>query len=75
MSTTKIRSLKGFEKVPLKLWRVESEKFAIQLSVLDEKDEKMRIGETGEKRIIYIAFGGRSACTTPKDSSRENSPI
>jgi len=49
----------------LKLWRVEPEKFAIQLSVADKKDEKRNIAEAGTKRVIYIAFGGRSACSIP----------
>jgi len=51
--------------MPVKLWRVESEKFAIQLSVADKKDEKMNIAEAGTKEAIYIAFGGRSACSMP----------
>jgi hypothetical protein len=50
---------------PVKLWRVEPEKFAIQLSVADKKDEKMNIADAGTKQAIYIAFGGRSACTIP----------
>jgi hypothetical protein len=55
-----------FEKSPLRLWRVESEKFAIQLSAVDKKDVKSKLAdEVGTKRIIYIAFGGRSACKTP----------
>jgi hypothetical protein len=51
--------------VPVKLWRVEPEKFAIQLSVADKKDEKRNIAEVGTKQAIYIAFGGRSACNIP----------
>ena len=51
--------------MPVKLWRVESEKFAIQLSVVDKKDEKMNIADVGTKEAIYIAFGGRSACSMP----------
>ena len=51
--------------MPVKLWRVESEKFAIQLSVADKKDEKMNVAEAGTKEAIYIAFGGRSACSMP----------
>ncbi len=47
---------------PVKLWRVEPEKFAIQLSVAGKEDEKKNIGEAGTKQAIYIAFGGRSAC-------------
>jgi hypothetical protein len=50
-------------KSPLKLWRVEPEKFAIQLSVTDKKEEKAHIAEEGTKQVIYIAFGGRSACS------------
>ena len=48
-----------------KIWRVEPEKFAIQLSIADKKDEKMNIAEAGTKRAIYIAFGGRTACDIP----------
>ena len=55
-------ALPGFEKSQLKLWRVESEKFSIQLSVSDKKDEKMHFAEAGTKQLIYIAFGGGAAC-------------
>jgi len=55
----------GFEKPQHRLWRVEPEKLAIQLSVLDRNDEKKHFGEAGESHLIYIAFGGRSACATP----------
>lgn len=56
----------AIEKSHLRLWRVESEKFAIQLSADDKKDEKRNLAdEAGTKRIIYIAFGGRSACNIP----------
>jgi hypothetical protein len=51
--------------MPVKLWRVEPERFAIQLSVADKRDEKMSIADAGTKEVIYIAFGGRSACSTP----------
>ena len=51
-----------FASSALKLWRVEPETFAIQLSVADKKDEKRNIAEAGTKQVIYIAFGGRSAC-------------
>ena len=50
---------------PVKLWRVEPEKFAIQLSVGDKKTEKMNIADAGTKQAIYIAFGGRTACNIP----------
>ncbi len=48
----------------LKLWRVEPEKFAIQLSVADRKDDKRNVAEAGTKQAIYLAFGGKSACST-----------
>ena len=51
--------------VPVKLWRVEPEKFAIQLSVGDKKTEKMNIADAGTKQAIYVAFGGRTACNIP----------
>jgi hypothetical protein len=57
-------ALADFANSPVKLWRVEPEKFAIQLSVAGKEDEKRNIAETGTKRAIYIAFGGRSACNT-----------
>ena len=51
---------------PVKAWRVESEKFAIQLAALDKKkDEKLNMGEAGTKQVIYIAFGASSACQIP----------
>ena len=40
-------ALAGFETTPLKLWRVEPEKFAISLSV----------AEDGMKQLIYLKFG------------------
>lgn len=54
-----------FEKTHLRLWRVESEKFSIQLSESNKKTEKMGLGEVGTKHAIYIAFGGKSACAIP----------
>jgi hypothetical protein len=54
-----------FANSPVKLWRVEPEKFAIQLSVAGKEDEKKNIADAGTKRAIYIAFGGRSACNIP----------
>jgi hypothetical protein len=47
--------------MPVKLWRVEPEKFAIQLSVAGKKDEKMNFAEAGTKQAIFIAFG--AACS------------
>ena len=58
-------ALADFANSPVKLWRVETKKFAIQLSVADKKDEKRNIAEAGTKQAIYIAFGGRSACNIP----------
>lgn len=50
---------------PLKLWRVEPEKFAIHLSTAGREDERKNLAEAGTKQVIYIAFGGRSACNVP----------
>jgi len=58
-------ALPGFENSGMKLWRVEPEKFAIQLSVADKTDEKRHIADAGTKQAIYIAFGGKSACNIP----------
>ena len=52
-------------KTQLRVWRVEPEKFAIQLAAFSKKDEKRNLGEAGTKEAIYIAFGGRSACDIP----------
>jgi len=46
------------------VWRVESLKFAIQLSIATKKDQKTLHEETGTKQLVYIAFGGRQACAT-----------
>lgn len=51
----------------LHLWRVEPQKFAIQLHVADTKDEKRNLAEAGTKQVIYIAFGGRTACNPPHE--------
>ncbi|GEM_PF-2199364 len=55
-------ALSDFAKSPIKLWRVQPEKFAIQLSEPGTKDQKMNKAEEGTKQVTYIAFGGRSAC-------------
>lgn len=47
--------------IPVKLWRVEPEKFAIQLSASNKKDEKMNLAEAGTKQAIFITFG--AACS------------
>jgi hypothetical protein len=54
-----------FANSPLKIWRVEPEKFAIQLSVASKKDEKRNIADAGTTQAIYLAFGGKSACNVP----------
>ena len=51
-----------FAHAPPRLWRVEPEKFAIQLSVAGREDEKSNVAEAGTVQAIYIAFGGRSTC-------------
>ena len=58
-------ALEEFLDSPIKLWRVEPEKFAIQLSVADKKAERMHIADEGTKQVIYLAFEGRSACSVP----------
>ena len=56
-------SVKGTTSPILRLWRVEPQRFAIQLSVADKRDERRRIAATGTKLAIYITFGGKSACS------------
>jgi hypothetical protein len=58
-------ALADFAKSPLRLWRVESEKLAIQLGTGDKKDEKRGFAEVGTKVVIFLPFGGRSACANP----------
>ena len=55
-------AVQQFRNSPLKMWRIEPEKFAIQLHVADKQDEKRGIAEAGTREAIYVAFGGRSAC-------------
>jgi len=50
---------------PPYMWRVEPERFAIQLSPTVKQDAKKRLFEAGTSHVIYIAFGGESACVTP----------
>ena len=47
------------------LWRVEAQKFAVHLSVASKMDEKRNFAEVGTRQVMYIAFGGKSACGTP----------
>ncbi len=58
-------ALADFANSPLRLWRVESEKLAIQLSTGDKKDEKRGFAEAETKVVIFLPFGGRSACANP----------
>ena len=48
-----------------RLWRVEPEKVAIQLGVANKKDERMHIADEGTKDVIFLAFGGKAACSAP----------
>jgi hypothetical protein len=59
-------ALAGFANSSLKLWRVEPDKFAIQLSVAGKGEEKRNVAEAGTIRVIYLAFGGESACSVPQ---------
>lgn len=65
--------------VPVKLWRVEPEKFAIQLAAVDAQTETMTLGQAlaqpigaqgrrnpsdeVAKQIVYLSFGGK--CGAP----------
>ncbi len=51
--------------LPVKLWRVEPEQLAIQLSTADKKDEKRNFAGAGTKVVIFLPFGGKSACANP----------
>jgi hypothetical protein len=56
-------SVKELNNSSLHVWRVEPQGFAIQLGIADKNDQKRNIAEAGTRLLIYIAFGGRSACT------------
>ncbi len=49
----------------LYLWRVETQKFAIDLGVAGKREEKRNLAEEGTRQVIYIAVGGKSACGVP----------
>lgn len=51
------------------VWRVEPEKFAIQLGVNSKKNQRRNLGEAGTTEAIYIAYGGKSACSIPWSST------
>jgi hypothetical protein len=59
-----------FTSGPLMLWRVESEKFSIQLSDTNErwaKLVKLKGGteEVGTKTVVYVAFQPPRKCSFP----------
>jgi hypothetical protein len=56
-------TLPNFKSPQMRLWRIESEKFAISLTVSGKQDEKRRFAEKGTIVVIYIAFGDASACS------------
>ena len=58
-------AVEEFANSPIKLWRVEPEKLAIQLSVADQKAQRIHTADEGSKQVIYMAFGGKSACSVP----------
>ena len=47
---------------PVKLWRVEPEKFSIQLGAADKRIAKAFRVEVGMKTVIYMAFRPRIGC-------------
>jgi len=53
-----------FANSPVRLWRVEPEKLAIQFSGANEQDEKRNVTEVGAKQVIFLPIGGRSACAS-----------
>lgn len=55
-------SLEEIKSPALHLWRAETQKFSIQLSVANKADEKKNLAEAGTRQVIYIAFGAKSAC-------------
>jgi hypothetical protein len=47
----------------LKAWRIEPERFAIQLSMASKADQRKNVADEGTTQVIFLAFGGKSACT------------
>lgn len=45
------------------LWRVEPQKFVIQLSAISKRNARKKYAEAGTTQAIYLAFGGKSACS------------
>jgi hypothetical protein len=55
-------TVSGLSHPSLHVWRVEDQKFSIQLTVASKEDEKRNAAEAGTRQAIYIAFGGKAAC-------------
>jgi len=58
-------TVNGLSHPSLRVWRVEDQKFSIQLTVASKEDERRNAAEAGTREAIYIAFGGKAACGTP----------
>jgi hypothetical protein len=60
-------TVNGLSHSHLHVWRVEEQKFSIQLTVASKEDEKRNAADAGTRLAIYIdiALGGKSACDTP----------
>jgi hypothetical protein len=50
------------QEAPVKVWRVEPDRFLIQLSQANKDDEERNIIEAGTKEVIYLSAAGASAC-------------
>ena len=58
-------TVSGLSHPSLHVWRVEDQKFSIQLTVASKENEKRNTAEAGTRQAIYIAFGGKASCGTP----------
>ncbi|HTW23609.1 MAG TPA: hypothetical protein VMD78_08420 [Candidatus Baltobacteraceae bacterium] len=56
-------SVKDVGSSVLRVWRVEPQKFSIQLAVADKADERKHWAEAGTKQVVFIAFKGKAACS------------
>ncbi len=64
-------ALANNDTAPVKLWRVKTEKFAIQLGDVDDRMVKLAKltgdkEELGTKTVIYMAFQPPRDCSFPK---------
>ena len=59
-------ALAEFANLPIKLWKVEPEKFVIQLHERDKRHERLNVDEAGTKQAIHIAFGAACDITLNK---------